>query len=256
VTPSHDRAADLVGRRRLWGAVAVVLVLGGSSFAGCSIVTAVKKVVHNVETNKATIDTFTNKMKSAEATSFEADYATTGSSPATIVYAVAPPKGLAFKETPTGGSSKSMRLDIIVGSSGAYSCSPPSSPGSPWSCRRFRTAKAGSLDRIYGFYTPAHWVAFLRDFALAAGFAGDKVFSSTMTVNQFHMSCVDLRAPGVPGTSTICTTAEGILGYVKVASDATSFEITRYSSSPQASLFDLPPGAKVTTVKTKATGTT
>jgi hypothetical protein len=51
----------------------------------------------------------------------------------------------------------------------------------------------------------------------------------------------------VPGTSTICTTAQGILGYVKVASDSTSFEITAFSSSPPASLFELPPGATVTT---------
>ena len=42
-----------------------------------------------------------------------------------------------------------------------------------------------------------------------------------MTVNGFSMSCVDLQASGVPGTSTICTTSQGILGYVKVASDAT-----------------------------------
>jgi len=31
-----------------------------------------------------------------------------------------------------------------------------------------------------------------------------------------------------------------------VASDATGFEITSYSSSPSGSLFDLPAGAKVT----------
>jgi hypothetical protein len=30
-------------------------------------------------------------------------------------------------------------------------------------------------------------------------------------------------ASGVPGTSTICTTAQGILGYVKVASNPNQF---------------------------------
>jgi len=54
----------------------------------------------------------------------------------------------------------------------------------------------------------------------------------------------------VPGTSTICSTAQGILGYVKVASDSTSFQITNYSPSPSASLFQVPAGATVTTATT------
>lgn len=43
---------------------------------------------------------------------------------------------------------------------------------------------------------------------------------------------------------------QGMLGYVSVASDSTSFQITEYSSSPSASLFQLPPGATVTTLTT------
>jgi hypothetical protein len=56
-------------------------------------------------------------------------------------------------------------------------------------------------------------------------------------------------AAGVPGTSRICSTAQGILGYVKVATDPTSFEIKAYSASPPASLFELPSGAKVMSTK-------
>ena len=74
-----------------------------------------------------------------------------------------------------------------------------------------------------------------------------------MTVNGFTMNCVDLRATGVPGTSTICSTAQGILGYVNVASDSTSFEIERYSTSPDSSLFALPPGATITSTPPGAT---
>jgi hypothetical protein len=66
------------------------------------------------------------------------------------------------------------------------------------------------------------------------------------------MNCIDLVARGVTGSSTICSTAQGILGYVKVASNSTSFQITSYSSSPAASLFQLPPGATVTTSTTPA----
>jgi hypothetical protein len=90
-------------------------------------------------------------------------------------------------------------------------------------------------------------VTFLRDFALAVGFAGDKVGSSHLTVNGFSMRCIDFRAAGVTGTSKICTTAQGLLGYVKVADDSASFELKSYSTSPSASLFRLPPGATVAT---------
>jgi hypothetical protein len=83
------------------------------------------------------------------------------------------------------------------------------------------------------------------------------VSSSTMSISGFNnMSCVDLVAKGVAGTSTICTTQQNILGYVKVAQDSTSFQITNYSGSPSASLFQLPPGATVTTVTLPTTTTT
>jgi hypothetical protein len=95
----------------------------------------------------------------------------------------------------------------------------------------------------------------LNDFALAAGLAGDTVTSSHMTVNGFSMQCVDLQAPGVPGTSTICTTPQGVLGYVKVATDSTTFKMKTYSTSPPASLFALPAGAKITTVTVPSTTT-
>jgi hypothetical protein len=90
----------------------------------------------------------------------------------------------------------------------------------------------------------------LKDFSLAAGLAGDRVTSSNMTVNGFSMQCVGFQASGVVGTSTICSTAQGILGYVKVAADPTSFELKSYSSSPPSSLFEPPPGATITTLPT------
>jgi hypothetical protein len=244
----------LLRRRSAAGAVAIALAASGFGLTGCGVVKAVKTVTHDVESNKSTIQAFTSNLKSPAATTFEATYQTTGGSPATIVYAVRPPDGLAFRDTPSGGSSSGIsRVDLVANSSGEYACTPPSSgsgSGSGWSCEKLPAASAVTRNKILGFYTPAHWVAFLRDFSLAAGFAGDKVTSSSLTVNGFSMKCVDLRATGVPGTSRICSTAQGILGYVKVASDASSFEIKSYSGSPPASLFRLPPGAKVTTSRT------
>ncbi|HYA68846.1 MAG TPA: hypothetical protein VED63_08945 [Acidimicrobiales bacterium] len=248
--PNSNRAAPVFGRRP--ARAVAVLVLGGLGLTGCTAISAVQKAIHTVQGNKATIDTFTNKIQSGAAMPFEATYVTTGSAPATIVYAVEPPKGLAFTDTPTGSGSVS--VDIIVNPSGEYSCSPPSTSGS-WSCQKLDPVNASSENQIFDLYTPSHWVGFLKDFSLAAGFAGDKVSSSTMTVNGFDMSCVDFVAPGVAGTSTICTTAQGILGYVNVASDSTSFEIKSYSSSPSDSLFQVPAGATISTIPTPTTST-
>ena len=146
-------------------------------------------------------------------------------------------------------------VHLVANPSGEFACTQaPGTGSSPrWNCQRLAAPDAASENKIFDLYTPTHWVTFLRDFSLAAGIAGDKVTSSTMTLNGFAMNCVDFQAAGVPGTSTICTTSQGILGYVKVASDSTSFEIQAFSTSPAASLFELPPGASVTTVTTPAT---
>ncbi len=48
--------------------------------------------------------------------------------------------------------------------------------------------------------------------------------------------------------SPMCSTGQGILGYVNVASGPTRFQITAYS--PPASLFEQSRGAKVTTATT------
>jgi len=240
-------------RSRIGIPVAIVVTVGVLA-TGCSVVSKVKQAVHNVEGNKATVDSFTQNLQSNQSRPFEATYTTTGSSPATVVYAVDPSSsGLAFHETQTGANASNLQL--IVNSSGEYVCN-QSGAGAAWSCQMLGKADAATENQIFDFYTPSHWISFLKGVSLVAGLAGDKVTSSMMSLNGFDMNCVDLVAHGVPGTSTICSTSEGILGYVKVASDTTSFQITNYSSSPSASLFQLPPGATVTKVTTPTTPTT
>jgi hypothetical protein len=230
--------------------IAAALAASPLGLTSCGVVNAAKTAVHNVEGNKATIDAFTSKVQSGEASTFEATYMTTGSSPATVVYAVQPPNKLSFTITPSGGASgSSPATDLIVNSSGEYACLPPSGSTTTWSCQTLAPGSSAAQNQILDFYTPSHWITFLKDFSLAAGIAGDRVTSSTMTVNGFNMQCVDFVAPGVTGTSTICTTPQNILGYVKVASDSTSFEITNYSASPPASLFETPAGATITPVQ-------
>jgi hypothetical protein len=92
-------------RSRIGIILALVVALGvvGTS---CSVVGKVRQDVHNIEGNKATIDSFTQNLNSNKSTPFEATYTTTGSSPATVVYAVDPSSGgLAFHETQTGADA-------------------------------------------------------------------------------------------------------------------------------------------------------
>src|ERR1022692_401853 len=101
--------------------------------------------------SRGTIDAFTTRLKSGKATPFEATYVTTGSSPATIVYAVMRPEGIAVRDTPSGGGAGSAgisRRDIVANASGECSCTPPStgsgtSPG--WSCQQLGAVSAASL---------------------------------------------------------------------------------------------------------------
>jgi hypothetical protein len=227
----------------------VALVAIGALATGCSTVSKIKQDVHTVEGNKSTVDSFTQNLQSNKDTPFEATYTTTGSAPATIVYAVDPSAGgLAFHETQTGSTASNVQ--IIVNSSGEYVCN-QSGAGAAWSCRKLGTADAAGENKIFDLYTPSHWISFLKGVSLVAGLSGDKVTSSTKSLNGFDMNCIDLVAKGVAGTSTICSTSQGILGYVSVASDSTSFQITNFSSSPSPALFQLPPGATVTTSSTQ-----
>jgi hypothetical protein len=257
MAPGHrqpPRSGRPKWRVALTGWIVVIVGLAGLLASSCSVVKAATKVVHDVSGNKAKIDAFTQKVQAGESVNFEAIYQTTGAAPATVLYAVDKPN-LLFRDTPSGASNTSNTFDIIANPSGEFECTPPSSGSPTASCDKLPAGSASNQASIIDFYTPSHWVSFLNDFALAAGFAGDTVTSSNMTVNGFSMQCVDLKAPGVPGTSTICTTSQGILGYVKVATDSTSFEIKTYSTSPPASLFALPAGAKITTVTIPPTTT-
>src|SRR5580658_8060461 len=131
---------------RPWArATAIGFLVSLVGLTGCSVVTAVKKIEHDVRGNKSTIDAFTTKIGSGGPTSFEATYLTTGSSPATIVYAVQPPNGLAFTDTPS--TTGAATVDIVVNPTGEYSCSPGPSGAAP-TCEKLGTATAASENKL------------------------------------------------------------------------------------------------------------
>jgi hypothetical protein len=229
-------------------AVAAGCGLAGFVLTGCVVVQTVKKAEGTMHGNDAVINLFTSNLKSGQPSTFQVTYMTTGSSPGRIVYAVRPPGELAFTDTQTGSSAGTSTGDfqLIVNSAGQYLCTHPAAGSSAWSCQKLPKSGAAAERGLLDFYTSAHWVSFLKAFALAAGFAGDKVSSSTTTVNGFAMQCVDFVTSGVTGTSRVCSTAQHLLGYVQVASQSTGFEITSYTPSPPASAFELPAGATIT----------
>jgi hypothetical protein len=243
-----DREASPFPHRRSPLVVAVI-VLGTVALASCSAISTIKNDIHDIRGNKAVIDGFNTKLNAAP-TTFEAVYATSGNAPATVTYAAQLPNDVAFSLTPSGGSGNTAPVHFVQNSSGEYACQQTSGQ---WSCDRISGVSASSQNALIDLYTPGHWVKFLSLFALAAGIAGDKVTTSTMSLNGFSMNCIDLQTPGTAGKSTVCTTSQGVLGFAQVAGDSTSFAITSYSSSPAASLFQLPPGAKVTTVTVPTT---
>ena len=67
-------------RIRIGTLVAIVATVGLLG-AGCSVVSKVRQAVHNVESNKATIDSFTQNLQSNQSSPFQATYTTTGSAP-------------------------------------------------------------------------------------------------------------------------------------------------------------------------------
>jgi hypothetical protein len=251
------RATQVRSRHRVPTPISLILAvgIGAVALSGCGVLNAVRKVQSAVETNKHIVNSFTTNLKASAARPFEVTYESSGSAPTTVVYAVDPPHDVAFTTTPAGRADEVAAIDLVVNASGEYACTRQSSTTAE-SCAKLPAEDAASQNAIVDFYTPAHWVSFLQGFSLAAGFAGDKVSTSQMTVDGFSMRCVDFIASGVPGRSTICTTAEGVLGYVKVAGSSTSFSIKSYSNSPNHSLFVLPAGAKVTTVTVPAAPTT
>src|SRR5664279_1097502 len=144
------------GRRGAACVAALGLAVGAFGVSGCSVVRKVKTVAHDVKANKATMDTFTTKIKSGEGSTFEATYVTTGTSPREVVYAVAPPKGLAFKDSPTTGANAGVpSIDIIVNPDGEFSCTPPAAgPNGVWACTSQPAESAASQNAIFAFYTP------------------------------------------------------------------------------------------------------
>lgn len=253
---------SLVAGHRGTCAVAVAILLSSSCLVGCTGGTAARKLTHAVASGKATaghavtggkavIDSFTAKLQSGAAMSFEAKYfAGVGRKPAEIVYAIRPPDGLVFEDIAMPGGKEGPGTQIVVNGSGEYLCTRRGGHAR-WACRQLGKASAAVHNTTFGIYTVAHWVAFLKAFALAPGFARYHISTFTTMGGRIPAlrtpatgwNCLDFSPPGTHGIDVICAAGPGILGLVMY--HATTIMIESYTPSPPASLFALPPGAKI-----------
>jgi hypothetical protein len=228
----------------------------GISATGCGRIlrSVVNKATHGkLNQDAKAIDALTSKIKAGQTATYVVTYKTTGSAPATIRVAASPPKDFAFTDTASTGQGTT---DLIENASGAYSCSQASGRGAKWSCAKFDQGSASDFAAAEVLYTPKYWVDFLTPLRYA-GLAGISITSSTMTVNGFDLQCIVVTGNtgstttstgGSASSSTVCVTQQGIIAYAKTSTDSTAFEITGYSTSPPASLFQVPAGATVSTM--------
>ena len=261
---------SLMTGHRGTAALAGAVLLGSLGLAGCSAGHsaghAIRKILHPVAGNhtvasvavaggEGIIDALIARLQAGAATSFEATYMSAGKVTAEIVYAVRPPGGLVFSETAL--SRKIRRTKIVVNGSGEYMCK---SSGHPrWTCQQLGPASAAAQNKTFGLYTAQHWAAYLKTVALAAG-GKVTTFTGLVRVSPMigkgalddGMSCISFRpagaAVGFAGIRTICAAAPGILGSV-IGCTGPFIVLGWYTTSPPASLFQLPHGAKVTNLK-------
>jgi hypothetical protein len=204
-----------------------------------------------VPAGKGTVAAFIAKLQAHAATPFEAKYLFgAGKVPATIVYAVRPPDGLLFAESPMSGKN---RTQIVVNGSGEYRCIRPVGQAQ-WVCQRLSEASAATQNKTFAIYTAAYWASYLKQVARGAM---AKITTFTMPPNappwirerirDAAMNCIGFRA-AKSGISTVCAAAPGILGSVLLCRGH-SFPMEWYKTSPPASLFRLPPGARVIGLK-------
>ncbi len=189
-----------------------------------------------------------SKIQAGENSTFEATYKVLSGSSTTSMLTIAQSGSQTyFGSTDTDGS----KTDLIGSSSTtAYVCS--ESPGSSsWNCIKYPASEAASLSTADEFYSGKYWITELRAIESSeAALAGVHVSNSTMSLNGINLTCVTWSATksGQQESAQWCVTDQGVLGYVKTSGGGTNggFEIQSYSSSPAASLFQIPQGATVT----------
>jgi hypothetical protein len=232
------------------------LVVGGCGIGGIG---KVINAVHALVNAAGSLRDLQSEIKKGEDASFAATYETTGSGGAssTVVTVAQEPGGkYAFVAPGTGGGA----TDLVGDGKDQYECS-QSSAGGQWACLQSPevggTSGPGATP-LFDF-TGAFVYGLAEALEVEAAIAGFKVTNTTMTLSGVPLKCVTLtgKVNGQEGTYEWCVTGDGIIGMAKytgaTAGDGSSFELTKLSTSPPASLFAPPPGASLTVVTVPTT---
>jgi hypothetical protein len=102
-----------------------------------------------------------------------------------------------------------------------------------------------AIENLFSSVTAANALA-AAGASLRAHQVGFKVVSGTSTFAGQAATCITVTTHGNK-TGKFCVTKKGILAYSGISSTQ-YFQLTKYSSSPAASLFALPAGATVITI--------
>jgi hypothetical protein len=177
------------------------------------------------------------KLQAGETQPFVASYsASTPSGTQTVEYAAHPPTSFLFRSTEPGGA----RYELIGSADSTYSCQ-QSKGSTTWTC--LDTGAAGSTEQVYTqTFTGAYWYKQMQNLEAAATVAGVTYETSTMSLAGQPLACISY-SPRAGAGGEVCVTASGVLGYVHDNSDGTTFRLTSYASSANASLFEVPAGA-------------
>lgn len=181
----------------------------------------------------------TSKLQGSADTPFAATYTIMGSKGATsLELAVSPPGKFVFVTTSANGSK-----DELI-SAGRLSDSCVQAGGS-WTCTALPQSQFASVERALQIYKSSYWTRILAGLQSAAKTGGIKVTASTKSLAGQNVQCVTYSGAAAGSGGEICVTRDGVLAYVRSAASGTTFELSSYSTSPQPSLFGLPPGATV-----------
>ena len=108
--------------------------------------------VHNVEGNKATIDSFTQSLQSNQSTPVRGDVHDDGERAGHRRLRRRPLQRRAGLPRDPDRADAS-NVQVIVNSSGEYSCN-QSGAGGAWSCQKLGQADAATQNKIFDIYTP------------------------------------------------------------------------------------------------------
>jgi hypothetical protein len=178
------------------------------------------------------VKALTNSINRAKHLTYLAEYtALSNGQKTTVTIAQAPPKS---NFSTQGGS-------VINNGKSTYYCS--TTTGAP---QCLSVSGTNPLLGLEGLFSPTVALGALAEAkqGLVSRFLGIKVTSSSASFAGQASTCVTVSVRGKSGK--YCVTKQGLLSYSGTPSSY--FQLTKYSSTPSASLFSLPAGATTATL--------